>query len=143
MQGIIQINTANVNPLTRQIEVRNPFVAGVGRTTTNFEDKPWITVGLVRDINRLGQEALYVTWKDFDFVNPSRLRFSKWTTGCNPQPLIESKDVLIDGNPVIGMQGSFPLVDNDGNLYIFYEDFTFGETDGMQQFVWSNQQTVE
>ncbi|KQU22180.1 hypothetical protein ASG65_20750 [Bacillus sp. Leaf13] len=127
LQGIIQVTTATVNPLTRFIEVRNPFVAGVGSNANTFADKEWITVG--QDSSRPGQQSLYVTWTEFDFVNnTATLRFSKWSTGCNPQPLIASKNVTINGIPVSGIQGSFPLVDNNGHLYIFYEDFTFGQT---------------
>ncbi|MDQ8739411.1 DUF11 domain-containing protein [Paenibacillus sp. LHD-38] len=142
--SFIQISTASVNLLTRLLEIRNPFVAGEGSPgdPESFQDKEWITVGL--DPSRPGQQSLYVTWTEFPsaLFAATRLRFAKWTTGCDPQPLIASKDVTIGSTPVLNIQGSFPVSDNSGNLYIFYEQFGDGlsisvvkSTDGGQTFL--------
>lgn len=124
-QSVISISTATVNPNNRLITINLPFVAGVGSSPPNFQDKEWIAVGKDKT-RRLAlwhfEESLHVAWTEFmplgQGLQNLGLRYAKWSTGVTPQLLIPSKAIV---NSVA--QGAFPVVDRRGNLYVFYEDF--------------------
>ncbi|MFZ5645699.1 MAG: sialidase family protein [Bacillota bacterium] len=126
-ESVISVSTATINPNNLLITMNLPFAAGVGSTATGFQDKEWTAVG--KDITRRlalwhFEESLHVTWTDFLRDNQGNLtsvgvRYSKWSTGVNPQLLIPSKTIVNSS-----VQASFPLLDRRGILYVFYEDFT-------------------
>lgn len=121
-ESIIAVSTGQVDPMTNTFSLNDPFTAGVGEFPGGFQDKEWIAVG--PDKNNPGAEALYVTWTDFTATTDT-IRFSKFSTGVSPTQLIASKTIVpssVSGfNPV---QGSFPVVDSQGNIFVFYEAFT-------------------
>jgi hypothetical protein len=105
--------------------MNDPFIAGVtgGVSGVNgrFQDKEWMAVG--PDPGRGPQaQAIYLTWTDFPAINDpdpnTHIRFAKWTTGVTPQNLIAGKNIVT----AISATGSFPVVDKNGNIYVFYED---------------------
>lgn len=113
-QAVISVSTGTITP-QGTITMNPPQVVGRGQNLNpnTIQDKEWITVG--PDAARPGEEALYITWTDFS-VNPQTIRFSKYTTGVNLTPLITDQ-VIVPGG---GVQGSFPVVDAAGNIYVFY-----------------------
>jgi len=119
-EGVISVSTGSFNA-NGGIRMRLPQVVGRGQNPAVSEvgnqDKEWITVG--PDANSLGNEALYTVWTDF--TNPgggTRIRFSKFTTGLNLNPIIPSKNI-VTGN--ISVSGAFVVVDKQGTIYVFYE----------------------
>ena len=124
-QGVISVSTGTINP-DRTITMGLPQVVGVGQnpigTIAGAQDKEWITVG--PDADNPGSEALYVVWTDFTApINPN-IRFSKFQTGVNLTPIIQSQDIVM-GNTV-RPHGTFVLVDKRGAIYVFYEEVTGG-----------------
>lgn len=123
--SVISVSTGQVNPVTKVLTINDPITVGVGETPTNrFQDKEWIAVG--PDKANLGSQALYTTWTDFN-LQPGNLtnsiRFSKFTTGANPTQIIGSKTIVPAVPNISTVQGSFPVIDNAGNIYVFYEFF--------------------
>lgn len=114
-ESVIQLSTATVNPVTRQLTMNLPFAAGTGSIPGSFQDKEWMTVG--RDKMVAGPQAIYLAWVEFTDTTIN-LRFAKWRTGVTPTLLIPSK-TLVSGD----LQGAYPLVDNAGDLYVFYESY--------------------
>lgn len=118
--SVISISTGQVNPVTKVLTLNNPTTVGVGEPATNFQDKEWIAVG--PDKGNPGTQALYTTWTDFGDTS-STIRFSKFTTGATPTQLIGSQ-TIVDAIPnEFTVQGSFPVIDSAGNIYVFYEFF--------------------
>lgn len=117
-QSVISVSTGTVNP-NRTITMNSPQVVGVAPIVSPFfsQDKVWIAAG--PDKSTPGAEALYAAW--VDFTNPgggTKLRFSKHRTGVNLVELIPSKTIVSGTNEVFG---PFTVVDNQGNVYVFYE----------------------
>lgn len=123
-ESVISVSIGQVDPMTRVLTMGNPITVGTGQFANGFQDKEWIAVG--PDKSRAGNQALYVTWTDFKPapLNTATIRFSKFTTGANPVQLIASKDIVLSSvqnfNPV---QGSFPVVDSNGDIFVFYSAF--------------------
>lgn len=118
--SVISVSTGQVNPITKVLTINTPTIVGIGEVTSNFQDKEWIAVG--PDKRQSGTEALYTTWTDFGSTS-STIRFSKFSTGANPVQLIGST-TIVDAVPnEFTVQGSFPVIDSAGNIFVFYEFF--------------------
>lgn len=118
-QDVISVSTGVINP-NKTITMNPPQVVGRGQNPQNgnfSQDKEWITVGT--DRTRPGQEALYIVWKDFT-TNPRRIRFSKYTTGVNLNPLITDIDIISPPNTNTFVEGEYVIVDKQGIIYVFY-----------------------
>ena len=126
-QAVISVSTGTINP-DRTITMGLPQVVGVGQNPAGSnvpdEDKEWITVG--PDADNPGSEALYVVWTDFTAPMNPNIRFSKFTTGINPTPIIPSQDIVVGNTNRV--TGSYVLVDKRGIIYVFYEEYTGGFT---------------
>ncbi|MEA1012933.1 MULTISPECIES: sialidase family protein [Bacillus] len=124
-QSVISVSTGTVNP-NKTITMRPPQVVGRGQNPSanrGTQDKEWITVG--PDRNRPGQEALYIVWTDFTTAGGNaRIRFSKYTTGVQLNPLITDRDIIIPPNANTFNRGANVVVDKQGNIYVFYEQIT-------------------
>lgn len=113
-ENIIQMNVALIDEVTKSINFKLPIqVSTLAGTVTTGPDKPWAAVG--PDANRPGKEAIYIVWTDFQ--NPMHLRFTKLSTGANPQVLIPPKTLIQENN-----FGANVVVDKDGVVYVFYEN---------------------
>lgn len=118
-QDVISVSTGVINP-NKTITMNPPQVVGRGQNPQNgnfSQDKEWITVGT--DRTRPGQEALYIVWKDFT-TNLGRIRFSKYTTGVNLNPLITDIDIISPPNANTFVEGEYVIVDMQGVIYVFY-----------------------
>jgi hypothetical protein len=119
-ESVIQVSTAKRKRKKRKIKINPPIPIGFGVTDSGIQDKEWITVG--KDLLNPVKEALYITWTDFELSGQS-INFAKYITGKKPAPLISSKPIVIGE-----VQGSFPVVDSIGVIYVFYEDFSSGKS---------------
>ncbi|UNK35294.1 glycoside hydrolase [Bacillus sp. N5-665] len=122
LQGVISVSTGTVNP-NGTITMNLPQVVGRGQNpnpNTATQDKEWIAVG--PDADNPGNEALYITWTDFT-VDPRSIRFSKYTTGVNLNPIITDQ-VIVPPSANNFISGSFVVVDNRGVIYVFYEEIS-------------------
>ncbi|MCU5657365.1 exo-alpha-sialidase [Bacillus mycoides] len=121
-QDVISVSTGVINS-NKTITMNPPRVVGRGQNPQNgnfSQDKEWITVG--PDRNRPGQEALYVVWTDFTSTGGNaRIRFSKYTTGVQLNPLITDRDIIIPPNANTFVRGANVVVDKQGNIYVLYE----------------------
>ncbi len=121
LQGVVSVSTGVTNP-NGTITMGLPQVVGRGQNpnaNAGSQDKEWITVG--PDADSPGNEALYITWTDFT-VNPTNIRFSKYTTGVNLTPIITDQVIASGGANFI--TGSFVVVDDQGVIYVFYEEIS-------------------
>lgn len=118
-ESVISVSTAEV--ISNILNVNTPITVGQG-SVSGFQDKEWIAVGPDKNIS--GNESLYVTWTDFFASNTNAIRFAKFSTGPNPTVQIASKIIVPSLTPGFnGVQGSFVVVDNLGNIYVFYTAF--------------------
>lgn len=118
--SVISVSTGQVDPLTKVLTISNPITVGIGEAAERFQDKEWIAVGT--DKTNPGAQALYTTWTDFGDTS-STIRFSKFTTNANPSQIIGSKTIVNAVSNEFTVQGSFPVIDSAGNIYVFYEFF--------------------
>lgn len=109
----IQLSVGEINKSTAAINFKTPIVISDPNTINN--DKPWVTVGV--DLNRPKNESVYVVWTN---LTTNRLRFSKLSTGTNPQVLIQPQDITTTGSPL----GANVTVDKNGVIYVVYLDRT-------------------
>ncbi|WP_245592209.1 exo-alpha-sialidase [Ectobacillus panaciterrae] len=120
-QDVISVSTGVVN--AKKITMNPPQVVGRGQNPvdgTFTQDKEWITVG--PDVNRPGNEALYVVWTDFTSTGGNaKIRFSKYTTGVTLNGLITDKDIISPPNANTFVRGANVVVDKHGIIYVFYE----------------------
>ncbi|MGE1198565.1 sialidase family protein [Priestia megaterium] len=120
LEGIISVSTGTFNA-AGTITMGLPQLVGRGQnpaiSNPGDQDKEWIAVG--PDKNNPGNEALYVVWRD-DTSNTS-IRFSKYSTGQNLTELIGSNTIVAGGAD--GNSGAFVVIDDSGNIYVFYETF--------------------
>ncbi|MDA1761579.1 hypothetical protein PDK32_14965 [Bacillus cereus] len=120
LESVVSVSTGTVDG-NGCLTMNLPQVVGRGTKAVpdrGTQDKEWITVG--SDLSNPGNEALYITWTDFSTdPKPSNIKFSKYTTGVNLNPIIQNKTIVSGANSV---SGSFVLVDNAGKIYVFYED---------------------
>ena len=119
LQAVVSVSTGTINP-NGTITMNLPQAVGRGQNpnaTPASQDKEWIAVG--PDADRPGNEALYITWTDFT-VTPRNIRFSKYTTGVNLTPIITDQVIVAGGTNFV--TGSFVIVDNQGVIYVFYEE---------------------
>lgn len=118
--SVISVSTGEVNAVTKVLTMNDPTTVGVGEAAGRFQDKEWIAVGT--DKNNPGNQALYTTWTDFGDTS-NTIRFSKFTTGANPAQIIGSTTIVFAVPNEFTVQGSFPVIDSAGNIYVFYEFF--------------------
>lgn len=119
-QSIVQISTGTVDRRTRRLHMNNPFIAGTGEHAGGHMDKEWIAVGPDPARGRCA-EAIYMPYNEFPPEGEEddiKIRFTKLSTGVRPQTLIPPKTIVTSEYA----SGVFPVVDEEGNVYIFYED---------------------